>query len=143
MTSRSLGLGWGKRFHVLVLLGGLALLAPACSGGDESGYASASTEQAEVQITTFVFQPGTLEVDVGTTVRWANGDDILHTATSGEQTKQGIPGVSEDKDARPDGTFDLEMDGRDTSASFTFDEPGTYRYFCRVHAAMTGRVVVS
>jgi plastocyanin len=30
----------------------------------------------------------------------------------------------------------------DDSFSFTFDKPGTYRYFCSIHPHMTGTVVV-
>jgi plastocyanin len=131
------------RIRALVLLGSLALIAPSCSGGEENTDASAAPAHEDVQITAFVFQPKQLEIEVGTTVRWMNGDEILHTATSGQQTRQGVPGVTEAKAARPDGTFDLEMDGRGSSASFTFDEPGTYKYFCRIHAAMTARVVVA
>lgn len=142
MTHRYLGLGWDKRMRALALVASLALVAPACSQRDASETAP-TEERAEVQIATFVFQPATLEIDAGTTVRWTNGDEILHTATSGEQTRQGVPGVEEDKPARPDGTFDLEMNGAGSTASFTFEEAGTYKYFCRVHAAMTGRVVVS
>jgi plastocyanin len=143
MRRISLGLGWGKRIRALVLLGSLALIVPACSGGDENVEASTAPAREDVQITAFVFQPKVLEIEAGTTVRWMNGDEILHTATSGRQTRQGVPGVTEAKDARPDGTFDLEMDGRGSSASFTFEQPGEYEYFCRVHAAMSARVVVA
>jgi plastocyanin len=34
------------------------------------------------------------------------------------------------------------MDGADATFAFTFDEPGTYAYFCRVHQSMTGEIVV-
>jgi plastocyanin len=142
MRHNLLGLGWGKRARALALAGALARIATACSEGDAKEPAPVQ-ERSEVQIATFVFEPKVLQIGSGTTVRWTNGDEILHTATSGEQVRQGIPGVEEDKAARPDGIFDLEMDGRGFSASFTFEEPGTYEYFCRVHAAMTGRVVVS
>ena len=143
MRRISLGLGWGKASRAVVLLSALVLIAPACSGGDENTEATTQVARQDVQITAFVFQPKELEIEAGTTVRWTNGDEILHTATSGEQTRQGVPGVTEAKPARPDGTFDLEMDGRGSSASFTFEDPGTYKYFCRVHAAMTGRVTVA
>ena len=139
----TLGLGWGNRLRALTIAGALVLVASACSEDGERMGATASSTRADVQIATFVFQPKVLEIEAGTTVRWTNGDEILHTATSGKQTRQGVPGVSEDEPARPDGTFNLELDGKGTSASFTFDEPGTYTYFCRVHAAMTARVVVA
>lgn len=121
------------------------LLLGACSsseGAEDTGDDKTAADAAVVEIDTFVFTPKTITVPVGTEVTWNNGDDILHTATSGKQVKQGVPGVAKDKAAQPDGTFDLQMDGEGTSASFTFEEAGTYLYFCTVHAAMTGRVVV-
>jgi plastocyanin len=132
--------GWGRRVRLLAVTGAVAV-AGACStpSSTTEDEASAATD---VDISAFVYQPTTLKIAVGTTVRWINDDAILHTATSGKQLRQGVPGVSEDKPARPDGAFDLDLDGKGSSASFTFDEPGTYGYFCRVHAAMTGRIVV-
>lgn len=124
----------------------IALLGACSSGGGSSSGTNegdpANAEVAEVNIATFQFQPKTLTIPVGTTVRWTNGDGILHTATSGVQTRQGVPGVTKDKAAKPDGTFDLQLDGKGSFKTFTFDEAGTYRYYCSAHAAMTGRVVV-
>jgi len=31
---------------------------------------------------------------------------------------------------------------RDGSFSFTFEEPGTYEYYCSIHPYMTGTVIV-
>lgn len=133
------------RRYLFVLGSLLAATLVGCASGDEensNARAGASPEVRTIEISTFVFTPKSLEIAPGTTVRWTNGDAILHTATSGVQKEQGVPGVDEGEAARPDGTFDLEMDGKGSSAEFTFDEPGTYRYFCRLHAAMTGTVVV-
>lgn len=135
-----LGLGWGKRMGALALVAGF--LFGACSSSEGASVEQQSGTTASVDIDTFVFRPGTLTVPEGTTVRWTDGDDILHTATSGTQKGDSIPGVSEGEAARPDGTFDLQLDGEGTVATFTFEEPGTYDYFCSVHAAMTGRIVV-
>ncbi len=66
----------------------------------------------------------------GTTVTWTNQDQILHTATSGA-----TPGTA-------DGKFDGPMDGVGKSFTFTFDQSGTYAYFCNRHNSMTGTVVV-
>ena len=139
-TKERIGIGWGRRAAALVVTGSLAFGACASSEGATSG--NRPNEAAVVDIDTFVYRPKTITVPVGTTVRWTNGDDILHTVTSGEQTRQGVPGVERDKPSRPDGTFDLELDGKGSFATFAFEEPGTYEYFCRVHAAMTGRIVV-
>ena len=66
----------------------------------------------------------------GTKVTWTNGDEILHTVTSG------VPGAT-------DGTFNGQLDGKGTSFSFPFDKPGSYKYFCSRHNSMTGVVDVS
>jgi plastocyanin len=87
------------------------------------------------------FTPKQLTVAVGTTVRWANQDPVQHTVTSGTKGTEGVPGVSKGKNDRPDGVFDHEL-VPDASFSFTFDKPGTYDYFCRIHGGMTGTVVV-
>jgi plastocyanin len=62
--------------------------------------------------------------------------------TSGAAGDQGVPGVSEDVAPVPDGLFDLELDGTAATASFTFEEPGMYAYFCAVHSGMFGSVQV-
>ena len=89
------------------------------------------------------FQPDPLEIEAGTTVTWTSEDDILHTVTSGRGKKQGVPGVSEDVPGKPDGLFDQEMDGAGSTFEFTFEEAGTVKYFCAIHAGMTGTVVVN
>lgn len=79
-----------------------------------------------VAIHNFSFGPTALTVPVGTKVVWTNNDDDPHTVTS-------------DTDATP-----LKSPPLDTGESFafTFDKPGTYRYFCTLHPHMRGTVVV-
>ncbi|MCH8207159.1 MAG: cupredoxin domain-containing protein [Chloroflexi bacterium] len=62
----------------------------------------------------------TFEVPVGTTVTWTNSDRVQHTTTSG------TPG-----DETGVWTSDFLQQG--DSFSFTFDQPGTFQYFCKVH----------
>jgi plastocyanin len=135
-----------------------ALLAlGACGGQGEESAAGATTEAngstptestvpaetgAEVTLQTFRFEPGDIEVAPGTTVEWTNEDDILHTVTSGQGQEQGVPGVSKDKDAKPDGLFDQQMDGVGATFTFTFDDAGKYSYYCAIHPGMTGTVTV-
>lgn len=99
--------------------------APPADDGSESSGGGA----AEVSASGFAFAPATIEVAAGTTVKWTNGDTVPHTVTAGE------PGS-------PSGDFDEDL-AAGTSAEITFDEPGTFTYFCEVHPNMTGEVVVS
>ncbi|MGH2753208.1 MAG: cupredoxin domain-containing protein [Actinomycetota bacterium] len=117
----------------------------ACAEGDEgSGRLSAgSMRGTEVVIDGIAYLPDRIEVTTGDEVTWMNEDDVLHTVTSGTQAEQGVPGVSKGTDAKPDGSFDARLDGANTRSSFTFDEPGTYEYYCSVHVGMVGEVVVN
>jgi plastocyanin len=80
----------------------------------------------EVVIDDFRFGPAQLTVPVGTKVVWTNDDSDPHTVTSETDPKL------------------LKSPPLDTgdSFSFTFDKPGTYRYFCSIHPHMQGIVVV-
>ncbi len=124
------------------------LLFGACGGSDGgaaadsgTGQTTAAAEAAEVALANVKFEPREVEVSVGDTVTWTNEDTVLHTVTSGKGHEQGVPGVSEGKDAQPDGLFDHEMPEGETF-SFTFDKAGTFDYFCAIHPGMTGTVVV-
>jgi plastocyanin len=70
-----------------------------------------------------------LEVKAGTTVTWVNQDDIQHTVTLGT-LGNGNEAVN------------FSLSGKGTTASFTFDRPGEYEYFCERHQSMRGRVLV-
>ena len=119
-------------------------LLGACGGSDSDGSdaatatttpttaASTTTGQPPDAVTVkqFQFMPTELTVKAGTKVTWTNQDQILHTATAGA-----TPGTA-------DGKFDVPMDGVGQSSNFTFDQPGTYPYFCRRHTSMTGTIVV-
>jgi plastocyanin len=93
----------------------------ADDGGGEDG--------AAVTIASSAFEPQSLEVTAGTTVTWTNEDGFAHTVTAG------APGSPED-------TFAESLEGGD-EAEITFDEAGTFPYFCNIHPSMTGEVVVS
>ena len=84
---------------------------------------------ASATIHVFQFQPATVEVRTGTRVTWTNQDAITHTVTSG------VP-------ERPDGRFDVRLEGNGTSGGALFATPGAYPYFCARHPSMRGEVVV-
>ncbi len=76
------------------------------------------------------FIPSTVKVNLGDTVNWFNRDFAAHTVTSGT-TADG-----------PNGIFDSSLFMAGTTFSHTFDEEGTFDYFCMVHPWMSGIVVV-
>lgn len=78
-----------------------------------------------VDIQNFAFSPATITVPVGTTITWTNRDSADHTVTSRS-------GVFNSGTLSPNDTF-----------SFTFNTPGTFDYFCRIHPSMTATVIVT
>lgn len=78
-----------------------------------------------VNIDGFAFEPDTITVKKGATVTWTNLDSAEHTATS------------------DDGLFDSGLLAKGESWSFTFEEVGSYGYYCIPHPFMTGTVVVT
>jgi len=76
------------------------------------------------------FYPSSLFVDVGETITWYNADTAAHTVTSGT----GADGS--------DGVFDSSLFMAGATFSHSFEEAGTYDYFCMVHPWMVGEVVV-
>ena len=115
------------------------LLASCGTGAEPSRRESPSSQT--IEIVTFAFSPPEIEVPLGTELIFVNRDDILHTATSGTPKKQGVPGVSSDRPARPDGSFDEQLELND-SFSFETTEIGTLTYYCDIHSGMRGRVTV-
>jgi len=77
------------------------------------------------------FIPNTVTIDVGGEVIWENADTMSHTITSGTAA------------GGPDGHFDSSLVMAGSTFSHTFDEAGTFDYFCMVHPWMVGSVVVS
>lgn len=75
---------------------------------------------------------GNIEILVGDTVVWKNGDQAKHTITSG--TLEGGPdGIFGGADFLVPGDF----------YDYTFKKKGTYPYFCLIHPWMTGVVTVT
>jgi amicyanin len=80
----------------------------------------------QVNIFNYKFDPETVTVPVGTTVTWTNKDEVPHTVASSDKGFKGSAGLD---------TGD--------SYSYTFDKPGTYKYYCTLHPFMTGVIVVT
>ena len=71
------------------------------------------------------YEPASLSVTAGSTVTWVNAGSTAITVTS------------------PDGLFDSETVAAGGSFSYTFDTPGTFRYFCVPYPHMKGVITVT
>lgn len=104
----------------LALIGALALSQLALASGSAPATASGASA---VRIHSFAFHPGTLRVPKGARVVFANSDRIGHTATDR-------------------GVFDTGTIQPGRRAIVRFRRRGVFRYVCRIHPFMHGKIVV-
>jgi plastocyanin len=90
----------------------------AARGGEEA----ANATQAEIRGMTFA--PTRLEIAAGTTVRWTNNDQLVHTVTA------------------DDGSWDSGAIEPGQTWAHTFAQPGEYALHCTPHPFMKAVVVV-
>jgi plastocyanin len=86
--------------------------------------------QEGVTIVDNAYQPKQVQVDAGTTVVWTQEGQLPHTVTA------------------DDGSFDSGEMGQGDTYSRTFQQPGSYPYYCTFHGApggegMSGTVIVA
>jgi plastocyanin len=98
-----------------LLVAGALALGPA---------ASASAADIAIGIPARYFLPSSLQVVVGDTVSWHNGDHDTHNLVA------------------LDGEFDSGLLGTGASFDHTFDTAGNRPYLCTIHPSMTGEVDV-
>ena len=77
------------------------------------------------------FAPADIKVNAGDTVEWMNVDTAAHTVTGGSPADG------------PSGIFDSSLVMGGASFAFTFNDAGSYKYFCMVHPWMTGSVTAN
>jgi plastocyanin len=80
------------------------------------------TDKAEVQIIDFSFYPAEVTIVKGGTVTWSQKDGISHTVTGSD--------------------FSSSKLNQGQTYSHTFNEAGTYDYWCTIHSSMRGKVTV-
>ncbi|MGH2788828.1 MAG: cupredoxin domain-containing protein [Actinomycetota bacterium] len=130
-----------RSIRILITATLVAVIGAGCSSPEATNRTSGSS--VEIDVVNIAYKPATLRVASGSEVVWTNlDDDVRHTVTSGRPGDAGVPGVSEATEPEPDGTFDGDLPDDSTSFRFTFEDTGTYPYFCRVHPSMTAEVVV-
>jgi plastocyanin len=117
---------FSRRGLLLAVAVALALSAPAYAADTDQPQQVASAQPGAVTIDNFAFGPALLVVAPGTKVTWTNKDEEPHTVTSADGGK----------------LFKSEALDTDDKFSFTFDKPGTYKYFCSIHTHMVGTIVV-
>jgi plastocyanin len=100
---------------------GQAKPKPRPSNGAPRATAAADTG---VTISDFRFAPASVTIDVGDTVTWTNEGPTPHSATADDRS------------------FDTGIFEAGQSRSHTFDEAGTFAYFCTPHPNMRGTVTV-
>lgn len=85
----------------------------------------AASSANTVSMKSMAFNPSTLEVVSGTTVRWVNNDNIPYNVIS------------------DDDVFNSGAIQPGQSYSHTFSEGGTFNYHCSLYVDMTGTVIVN
>ncbi len=126
-----------SKFYFLFIIGALILIPlfdsvyaatydinmPTGSGSPDAPYFWQNEKTGEAT--------GDIEISVGDTIIWKNGDQAKHAIESGTN-EDGPNGIFGDTNLVP-GEF----------YAFTFTEKGYYPYFCFIHPWMTGAVTVT
>jgi len=111
----------------------LAVFAVAGCGGNPPALTSVAAPKAglaksqlvTVRIENYAYFPKTIAVKAGTTIKFANRDSITHTVTA------------------KNGSFSSPLLAPGRSWKHTFETPGKYKYYCKIHPFMHGVVKVT
>jgi plastocyanin len=120
------------RSRRIALAGGLLLVAMALA-------VPALAATIAVDIADQTFAPANVVIAQGDTVTWTVTKSINepHTVTSGESGSADVGKLFDS------GLADVEtLKANGKTFSHTFEQAGTYAYFCQVHPAMKGSVTV-
>ncbi len=104
--------------------------APEPTEAAEPAQAPSPAEEVTVNIVDSSFTESTITVPVGTTVIWTHNGQNLHTVTL------------------DDGSFDSDTFSSGDTFIYTFDQAGTYTYYCKFHGGpggvgMSGTIIVT
>ena len=99
-------------------------LAEEAAGRKRDKPKAIGAASGSVTIADFTFSPASITIDVGDTVTWNNNGPTPHSATAN------------------DGSFDTGILRKGQSGSHTFNEAGSFSYFCTPHPYMKAAVVV-
>jgi plastocyanin len=132
-----------KSFYLKVSL--LAILSVISIGASGSFDVFAQSDKVQATIvpgattlTDTAYNPNPIEITVGQTVVWTNDDTAFHTVTSGQI---GASDAGQLFDSGLAGPTALISKGK--TFEHTFDTAGDFPYFCTLHPAMVGTVMVT
>ena len=116
-----------------------ASVSPVTPAPSESEASDGPGGEKSVEIIDTDFRPVKLVVSAGTTVTWEQTGDQPHSVSSNDDVFDSSPKCSP--------TVSDMCLGEGDEFTFTFEEVGTFEYYCRVHGlpdgtGMTGTVVV-
>lgn len=115
-----------KGAHTLEIIG-TQLLGISFYGGTKHGNIVKILPASSLPHGGKYLEPETLTINQGEKVKWENLDSAAHTITSGTD--------------KADGIFDSSLFMAGNSFEITFNEKGTYDYFCMVHPWKKGKII--
>ncbi len=77
-----------------------------------------------MEIKDFAFAPAEIHIATGSKVKFVNRDAVKHSAVG------------------DGGEFDTGMLGQDEEKTLSFDQAGTFGYYCNPHTGMKGKIIV-
>ena len=116
----------------------LLVISVSCTASDQSvsgtengqdDEVAQNGDEIQIEMRNFNFNPDMVTIKQGTTVTWVNKDGVAHTVTSGARNNES-------------GLFDSGNISSGATFSYTFNEKGTFDYFCEPHSGMDGTIVV-
>jgi len=120
----------GKELFLLTLFSLVILFLPQAYAASVTVSVPAGSAVPGCEDTDECWLPSVVNVNIGDTVTWSNDDTAAHTVTSGTPTDP------------TNENFDSNLFMAGTTFEVTFDEAGTFEYFCMVHPWMLGTVIV-
>jgi plastocyanin len=105
-------------FFVLTLV----TVSAALAAPTETPQPAVGGKVVDVSIQNSAYNPASVQISTGDTVKWTNMDSTTHTVTGS--------------------TFESGNINKGQSYQFQFTEPGTYSYTCSIHPTMKGTVIV-
>jgi len=113
----------GALLVVLILDDEVGLNSNAASQIEQTPFVS-EHETLEIAIEDFLYSPADLTINAGTTITWTNNDAAIHDATERDRS------------------WNTELLSKSEAGEITFDEPGTFEYFCSIHPWMEASITV-